>query len=291
VKSQSKGSILLNAFSRPNQIKDCLESLIQANSKANHPIVVVYQKGNSESKKVLDDFGDLITHRLDIEGLFASSLPNINFNRVLGYQFCFEWLGTDWVLAVEEDVVISPDTVNFIEQVIKKENGKLFFRGINLGSRISSSKDVSTYSKLRFGLHGQCSVLTSKTWNHFEASRLLNNSVKRPFDSQLENYLRRGYMATPNRSRFIDSGWNGTHAPSDPNHEYFRQLEESFVNTFDSNLIYCHDQAVHYWGTQKLNEFRVAGLPRELIRSLYHYLINLKRLTLNWVDSKTKNES
>jgi hypothetical protein len=291
VKSQSKGAILLNAFSRPEQIKDCLESLFDANSKANHPVVVVYQKGNKESKKVLNDFGDLITHQLEIQGLFSSSLPNINFNRVLGYQFCFDWLGADWVLAVEEDVVISPDTVNFIEQVLKIESDKLFFRGINLGSRISSSKDVSTYSRLRFGLHGQCSVLTRKTWNHFQVARLLKNSIKKPFDSQIENYLRRGYMATPNRSRFVDSGWNGTHAPSDPNHEYFRELGESFVNTSDQMTIYSHDQALHWWGPQKLNEFTLAGLPRELTRSLYHHLINLRRLTLNWVGTKTKNES
>lgn len=289
--SQSKGAILLNAFSRPEQIKSCLESLINANSDANHPVVVVYQKGNIESRKVLDDFGDSITHRLEVQGLFSKSLPNINFNRVLGYQFCFDWLGVDWVLAVEEDVVVSNDTVNLIEQVLRLEHNKPFFRGINLGSRISSSKNISTYSRFRFGLHGQCSVLTRKTWRHFEASRLLKNSIKKPFDSQLENYLRRGYMATPNRSRFIDTGWNGTHAPTDPNHEYFRELGESFVNTSDATLIYSYNQALHWWGPQKLIKFRLTGLPRELTRSFYHHLINLKRLALNWVDTKTKNES
>ena len=291
MKSQSQGAILLNAFSRPEQIHACLKSLFDANSEADHPVVVVFQKGNLDSKKVLDGFGDSITHRLEIEGLFPNALPNINFNRILGYQFCFNWLGADWVLAVEEDVVVSPDTINFIEQTLQNEKRKPFFRGINLGSRISSSNDPSTYSRLRFGLHGQCSVLTRRTWSHFRNSKLLKNSTKRPFDSQVENFLRRGYMATPNRSRFVDTGWNGTHAPSDPNHEYFRELEESFVTRFDTSLIYSCNQAEHWWGLKKVNEYKVASTPRELLRSSYHYLINKKRLVISWINLTTKNEN
>ena len=291
MKSQSRGAILLNAFSRPEQIRDCLNSIFDANSGADYPVVVVYQKGNLDSKKVLDSFGDSITHRLEIEGLFSSSLPNINFNRILGYQFCFNWLGTDWVLAVEEDVLVSPDTINFIEQTLQNEQKRPFFRGINLGSRISSSNDPSTYSRLRFGLHGQCSVLTSGTWGHFQEKRLLKNSHKRPFDSQIENYLRRGYMATPNRSRFVDTGWNGTHAPADPNHEYFRELKESFVTASDASLIYVYKQATHLWGQQVVKEFKAVGTPREVARSSYHYLLNKKKLVIEWIIAKTKNEN
>lgn len=289
MKSQFQGAILLNAFSRPDQIRACLESLFGANSEANYPVVVVYQKGNLDSKKALDGFGDSITHRLEIEGLFSSSLPNINFNRILGYQFCFNWLGADWVLAVEEDVVVSLDTINFIKQTLQNEMKKPFFRGINLGSRVSSSNDPSTYSRIRFGLHGQCSVLTKKTWSHFQESKLLKNSAKRPFDSQIENYLRRGYMATPNRSRFLDTGWNGTHAPSDPNHEYFRELKDSFVNTLDTSMIYTYKQAEHWWGTKKLEKFTAASTPREILRSFYHYLISKKKLIVGWMNLKTKN--
>ena len=291
METQLRGAILLNAFSRPDQIRACLSSVFEANSKAVYPVVVVHQKGNLDSKKVLDGFEDSITHRLEIKGLFSDALPNINFNRILGYQFCFNWLLADWVFAIEEDVVISPDTINFIEQTVQIENKKFFFRGINLGVRNSSSYNPTTYSRLRFGLHGQCSVLTRKTWSHFQEAKLLRNSTKRPFDSQVENYIRRGYMVTPNRSRFFDTGWNGTHAPSDPNHEYFRELHESFVTTFDMPHIYTYEQATHWWGDKKVEEFNAVTTATELVRIYYHYLIGLKRLVIGLIKSRTKNEN
>jgi hypothetical protein len=98
-------------------------------------------------------------------------------------------------------------------------------------------------------------------------------------------------MATPNRSRFIDTGWNGTHAPSDPNHEYFRELGESFVTSADTSLTYSYDQAIHWWGSTRVSEFKVVANPRELVRNSYHYLIKMKRLASEWIDIKTRNEN
>ena len=80
-----------------------------------------------------------------------------------------------------------------------------------------------------------------------------------PLDSLMENYLKRGYMVTPNRSRFKDNGWNGTHAPKDSNDRYFRTIEESWTGyhtasaesyiRFDQQHSWRRDARVFNWFT------------------------------------------
>jgi hypothetical protein len=69
-----------------------------------------------------------------------------------------------------------------------------------------------------------------------------------PLDSLMENYLKRGYMITPNRSRFKDNGWNGTHAPKNPRDSYYRTIEESWTGyDMESVESYIRFDQQHSW--------------------------------------------
>jgi hypothetical protein len=193
-------------------------------------LVIVHQVGHEKVADVIREFRDEIEILVEVEGSNKIPLVNINTNRILGYQISFDWLQSDWVLAIEEDVEISFDAIEFVSQMMERYHLHRLFRGINLGSREQMGKsDLFTYSRLRYGLHGQAGVITRKVWRHFNTEKLISKSSGSGLDSMLENYLKRGFMITPNASRSLDTGWNGTNAPSDPSHIYFREMSSSWL--------------------------------------------------------------
>ena len=47
--------------------------------------------------------------------------------------------------------------------------------------------------------------------------------------SNIEFYLKSGFMVTPNLSRDLDFGWGGTHAPLDSMHPHYVKMRESWI--------------------------------------------------------------
>ena len=264
-----RGAIVLSTFSRDKELSACLEKIIEANKDFNLPLIVVHQLGYPKVGQVISDFRSNIDYCIELNGENLSPLENINRNRILSYQLSFNWLQSDWVIAIEEDVLIAKDTVKFVNYVMEKYDGKIGFRGVNLGSRELKTKENSeTYSKLRFGINGQASAITRKTWNHFNQDRLISRSRTQPFDAQVENFLKTGYMITPNASRLLDTGWNGTHAPKDPNEEYYLQLRNSWVGMDELGIDgYTLNNTKHSWrGDIKI--FRWFTSPWSYVRNL-----------------------
>ena len=224
------GIIVISTYSRAKELLMCLDQIILANQNFKVPILIVHQVGDQNVSKVLMSYRNYIDYYIQVDGKSYSPLENINRNRILSYIVGFNWLNSDWVLAIEEDVLIARDSINFIEKMMEKFYRYPSFRGVNLGSRIQKNEsNLETFSKLRFGINGQASAITRKTWNHFDYKKLMDKSASHPFDSQVENFLKLGFMITPNASRLKDIGWNGTHAPKDPNENYYRELENSWV--------------------------------------------------------------
>ena len=155
----------------------------------------------------------------------------------------------DWVIAIEDDVELASDAVEFVIKMHERYRNKKMYRGINLGSlENSDSAKISTYSRLSYGLHGQASAIPKKTWAKFNSCHAVYRSMTEPLDSLMENYLKRGYMITPNRSRFKDNGWNGTHAPKDPKDKYFSSIEQSWTGHDTKRVAtYIHSDQRHSW--------------------------------------------
>jgi len=244
-----RGIIAIPTFSRATELSMCLDQIILANQSFDTPILVIHQTGNEDVDKVLKSYRQHIDYYFQLDGDGLSPLENINRNRILAYIIGFNWLNSDWVLAIEEDVLISEDSINFINIVMQKYYRYPGFRGINLGSRIpKSDHNKETYSKLRFGINGQASAITRRTWNYFNYRKLMKKSSSHPFDSQVEHYLKMGFMVTPNASRLKDIGWNGTHAPKDPTEIYYKELESSWVGNEKLGVTgYTLQNVVHNW--------------------------------------------
>jgi hypothetical protein len=247
--SEFYGSILITAYSRPQELARCLESVTNQIGDVSYPIVVFRQKGNSEVSEVISRFLERISYLVEFNALGKTPLENINLNRILGYEFCFNILKSKWVLAIEEDIEISNDSVRFVEAMYLRYAKKKSFRGVNLGSMEPLQDNLkSTYSLLRYGLHGQAAAICDKTWQKFKVPQLIERSKTHALDGQLEFYLKSGFMVTPNNSRYVDWGWNGTHAPKDASHTYYSQLRQSWVGKeVELNSAYSRMDIRHAW--------------------------------------------
>ena len=242
-------AIVIFTYARAQLLRDSISSVLAAVGNDHWKKVLVHQLGNLEVKSVVDEFANSFDIIVSIEGQQKTTLGNINFNRILGTQICFETLGAEMVLGIEEDSMIGYDSLAFIEEIFEQYSEQNAFRGINLGSfETGTDENFYTYSLLRFGLHGQAGVLTKRTWNRISKENLLNNIDVEGWDSRIEHFLKSGFMVTPNRSRLLDRGWIGTHAPTDSEDPYFKNMQASWVGTSAFPVKpFTLEQSIHSW--------------------------------------------
>lgn len=238
--------------SRAKLLDKCLLSLKAANENNSWKIVVVRQAGFNSVEKVLVKHKGIIDYLITLKPNHKFPLGNINYNRYLGTDFAFTILDAKIVLGIEEDNLVSKDSLKFIDFANEKYRRHLAFRGINLGSVEHGSEiDLKGYSLLRFGIHGSAGALTKRSWNYIKRNKLLNfdfNETNRAWDAEIEFYLKSGFMVTPNLSRNLDLGYGGTFAPSSRKNPYFVNITKSWVGKKDhQGLQYRHAQITHDW--------------------------------------------
>jgi hypothetical protein len=211
--------------------------------------VLVLQTGYPDVEKIVARYEKHFDLVVRVKKYYEITLGNINQNRILGTSICFDLLNSDVVLGVEEDTLIAFDALHFVNEMCEKYEFYKAFRGVNLGSFESNTEvNRSTYSLLRFGLHGQAGALTKNTWKHFSLSFLLQDMCNMGWDSKIESYLKTGFLATPNASRLLDQGWGGTHQSTDPDSPYFANQRSSWVGTMPIPIRkFQNKNIIHTW--------------------------------------------
>lgn len=223
---------MLFAHARADLIKDSIESILAAEGSTNWKKVLIHQLEFDQVDQVIKEYEKHFDLVVRVKRQFELALGNINFNRILGTSICFELFQSEIVLGIEEDSMIGHDALTFIDHVVDKHGLDRAFRGVNLGSLEAKTKEnLNTYSFIRFGLHGQAGVITRRTWQKFSMNDLLRDISVEGWDSRFEFIMKSGFMVTPNASRLLDRGWEGTHAPNDPLHPYFEKQRLSWVGT------------------------------------------------------------
>lgn len=211
----SQGVINLQTYSRPHLLAKCLDSIFAMENIDNYKKLFVLQIGNSTVEQLIYKRVDSTTEIIEVDGKTRSPLENMNFNRWLALQKAFERDGCDWVLSIEEDVEVAPETLIFIEEIYAKYKYTKDFRGINLGSILSSQDLLATFSLQRFGVHGCGSVLTKETWNRMKKLKIERTLKEFALDGAIEGITKSGFMVTPNVTLYLDHGWDsGTHNKS-----------------------------------------------------------------------------
>ncbi len=248
-------SIVLFAYARADLIRDSIESIIAAEGSSDWKKVLIHQLEFDEVEQVILKYEKHFDLIVRVRRQFDLPLANINFNRILGTSICFDLFQSNVVLGIEEDSMIGYDSLIFIDQMIEKFGSHRAFRGINLGSlEFKSDDNLNTYSLIRFGLHGQAGVISRRTWQKFSMDNLLKDISEQGWDSRIEFIMKSGFLVTPNASRLLDRGWNGTHTPTDPFHPYFERQRLSWVGTEPFSCpSYIHEDIKHSWRADAVN--------------------------------------
>ena len=279
-------SVVFFAYSRPELLANSVNSFILASNSFSWKKVLVWQSGFEEMKLKVEDLRSSFDLIVETRGNQNTVLANINFNRALGMRLAFDELKSDFVLGIEEDAVISTDSLVFIEQICKKYKSARNFMGINLGSvEPRNEHDLKGYSRLRYGLQGQAGGLSKSAWKRCDGLLHAYDNENVGWDSRLEFYLKTGFMVTPNVGRMNDYGWiNGTHSTADSNHIHFQLLRGSqFEGLLDSDLVYEEIPTRHTWRKDVVLYSFFTALPAKLrsIDSIRNFAVSLKSLSKN----------
>ena len=248
----AKPVIVVFCHSRAAMLEKCLDSINSANKRQQWKLVLVHQIGSNSVQNVVNKNLSKVDILVTVKPNFDFPLGNINYNRILGTSICFDQLGADYLLAIEEDNLISKDALSFISFAYEEYKDNKYFRGVNLGSiEFGNSISKEGFSLLRSGLHGSAGVLTKQSWDTIKKKRLFRfdlSNKQKAWDSQIEFYLKTGFMVTPNRSRNLDLGAGGTFAPKSITDPYFKKITKSWYKSRSSARInYRRIQIKHSW--------------------------------------------
>ena len=226
----SKGSVTVVAYSRHEELEKCLDAIIIARGEKAIPLIVVHQTGYDKVAKVIEKNRHAIDVLLTTKAQGGTPLENINLNGLISRELAFKWMLSDWSLGIEEDTTIAPDAINFVIECYEKHRRDRYFRGVNLGSKELYQEHLeNVYSLVSYGVQGQASMITRRTWSHFNVMKLRGRLHESGLDSMMEHYVKSGFMCTPHNSRYLDNGWNGTHASTDPDDEHYVKLRNSLT--------------------------------------------------------------
>lgn len=266
-------SIVIFSYARADLLRDCIQSVLNAKDSKSWKKVLIWQEEYNDVYQVVEEFRPFFDFVIITKPQQLTVLGNINQNRVVGTTLCFDILGSEYVLGIEEDSMIGFDSLIFIDEMVKKFHSVKAFRGVNLGSleKIETTS-IGDYSLIRFGLHGQAGVLTRDTWKKIKIKKLLQNISVEGWDSRIEFITKSGFMVTPNASRLLDRGWIGTHAPTDSEHPYFKSMEASWVGTNEYEIpVYRQRNVIHSWRVDAVPYRRRDSLAFLIRRSLIGY--------------------
>lgn len=264
-------------------MQDLLLSIELALSGQTAKFVIVQQKGNDAVSALIQEFilRHKNSHLLLTDGSAKSVSANISFNRFYGYRFCFDELDCDYVIALEDDVVISSDFFFFTRYAASQYFDDKHFRGINYGSHEKySSASVVKYQKIRFGIQGPASVITKPTWEKINSKYIQRKLETDLYDGAIEYFLKTGYMVTPECSRIIDQGVAGTHTSTNYDDPYFQLMRESFVEGVGAiGKKFVFEEKGHCWRNDS-----ISYNPRDNWKYLLLYFSNLRNR--NWIFRK-----
>lgn len=244
------GLVNLQTYSRPALLEKCLRSIASLNGIDEMPKIIVLQIGNLEVENLVEKFAqeNSMTTVLRVDGSLKSPLQNMNHNRWIAWKLGFTDYKVDWIFSIEEDVVVHPNSLDFIKSVYAQHKGDKKFRGINLGSKMVGEGLSCSFSRIRYGLHGCAGVVTRETWELMKKNKVERKIQNVALDACIEHLLKTGYMVTPNQSYYLDYGWyQGTHTNGDSTNPHYKSVELSY----QANTQTCHDfrlnQLQHNW--------------------------------------------
>jgi len=236
-----KRAIFLATYNRTDLLENCIKSIIVADGREDYIFFIIQQDNNFETTKVIEKYKSDIDHWFKINGESRTTIHNINFNRVRGYEIAFSEFSCEYAVAIEDDTQISKDALKFVNKMMEKYSMDTKFGCVNLLSLGHHGENPQAYSIYRSPLVGQGSAISSQIWRDFGRRKLLSRIETEPFDGAIEDFMKCKFSIFPNRSRILDEGWEGTH-PSNARDPYFEANRLSWMGSVVTQGTYSHIQ-------------------------------------------------
>ncbi len=229
-KSDEMQCIAIITYNRPNLLEKLIESIRTLDKVENYKLIIIQQLGCPEVSEIIERNRELFVSVIKTNPSDEATESKIAFNRLTAYKLMFEEYRSDFAIVFEEDVIPSKDLLHFFEMSRERFSGDKHFMGINFGSiepPVPNTENV--YFRQRFGIHGPASAISANAW--FDLRPELDVLLARfgHFDVGFEFYLRRGFMVSPARSRYLDLGTFGTHSGGQES-GYFNAIDQSWLD-------------------------------------------------------------
>ena len=208
--------VVVICYKRTTHLQKVLKALSAVKGFNEVSVCFVVQGSNTEVHQIVRDFKS--SEKTIIHTQYsAHTNPRraINSNIHSGLIEIFTKPESEVCLVLEDDVVIMPDSLEFIKSVIRKYQGKRRFRGGNLYSVNDTPQLAGAgFIRVNFGL-GQGWFITKETFH--KLSKFWDGSEDAHWDYLIEPYVRTGFVIMPYHSRIINIGFDetATHSGSD----------------------------------------------------------------------------
>ncbi len=268
--------ILLIAYNRPENTGKVLDNLKKIKNISEYQLIVVRQEGNNEVRKIIDNITWIKTFHYSTDYDKTVSIKfKINSNMRYGIEKTFIEHKADFIVVVEDDILLGYDFLYFCEKMHYKFRNNIFFKGINAFSkeRFDKSK-LYHYSKFRYGV-GKGWSINRKIWNSLRI--YWKTPIDDDFDYQIEPWIRRGFVIMPYCSRSFDFGWDGaSHTSQNPDDIYYNDMKKSWIGDSEIDLKdYYHVRKMKFTWRYDCYHFNIIDL-RYFWSLLVRVLIKLR---------------
>jgi acid phosphatase family membrane protein YuiD len=222
-----KQVILVLCYRRTYHLAQVISALESAYLIESFTVIFVVQDPIESVVEVINSSS--IQNKLIIEtnGMnYTSSAQAINGNLAIGFEYAFGTLAADYVVVLEDDIVISQDGLCFFQQAFNSNIINKKFRGVNgFSKEVDTSDAQNAYIRLNYGL-GWGWAIHKRTYR--KLSKYWDGSENEHWDFIFEPYIRTGFVINPIRSRIINIGFDETATHTSGNQELGNEIENSF---------------------------------------------------------------
>lgn len=282
--------VLLLAHSRVEKLRSVIVALKGAHGVANYDLVAV-----QDGKRA--PVSNLLKEELEADYLFVIENPEVSgpaqrISRSLkcGLDFAFFQLGAPHVVVIEDDIVVSPDFLDFVNSAHERFGLDKGYRGVNgfSAETVAPPADLDGAElcvRLNYGLGWGWSV----TPTIYEGMRPFLSSHRRSnphWDYSVEPYVRTGFVVNPLISKIQNRGFDGSasHTTLSPGDGLENRIDQSFdlSNTLARRVTSLQESGLPFsWRMDCINLSTLSSLGLRklyLIRALV-YVAHLLQLS------------
>ena len=230
-----KRAILIVAYNRSKILLNNLKNLKRCKNYYAFKKVLVLQDAK---KEIINKINKIDKKIIIIKTSYTSNYSiysKVNNNTMKGFNFCFNKLASNYVVFLEDDIIVGYDFLCFCDYIIKKYQKIKNFFAFNGFSKEHQANNKFSYSKFIYGI-GKGWAIPKRSFlmikDHF--NKILNPDCKRFFDVELELFIKKKFFVImPYRSRTLESSSNGINFKKEFRYsQFYKDWQKSFVGTY-----------------------------------------------------------